>query len=176
MSGLVNPLGEFVGFGGAVAAGTAEWTAGGNFLGVGFQAGGLAGGLVGGMGWATRMALANGTRLSTAVGRGLASVAPDLAGGVVGAGLGAYHHGTVEGTLHGAFLGTGITSLGRLGIAGVRNAPAIAAGTVRFGQGFARASAGRPAAFTPAAWVRPSATGWSASAAELLREHGELLL
>ena len=134
--GAINPAGELASASGAIIGGAIEAYSGGEFLGKGFQAGGLIGGVAGGFGTAARTAVrqsaTRGTRHLIGVGlrSGATSVAPEAIGATIGAGAGYLETGTFEGTLHraqqGLFVG-GITQ----GVAGFvkRRAAARVGGT-----------------------------------------------
>jgi len=122
--GGLNPVGEFYSAGGAIIGGGGEWAAGGDFLGTGFQAGGLAGGVVGGFGTAARQGLREMAQLGITHGSrramlragaqaGLRGVAWEGSGALAGGGIGYAMYGDLEGAYHGATLGMFAGGVGR---------------------------------------------------------------
>jgi RHS repeat-associated protein len=101
--GAINPVGSFLSAGGAVLGGAVEVAAGGDFLGKGFQAGGLVGGIAGGFASAARAQLGSGLKQAAAA--GARAVALEASGAAVGAGVGYARTGTFAGALHGANIG-----------------------------------------------------------------------
>ena len=111
--GALNPVGEFVSAGGAIAGGVIDYSTGGEFFGTGFQIGGLAGTLAGGFGAAARQGFLAASKTgvtraaiwSATVRGGAQAVKWEAGGAIAGGAIGYLYTGTASGAYHGATLG-----------------------------------------------------------------------